>query len=352
MRIAFVLPSLANKAPIIVAHDLILAIVRQGAATCIVYHFDDIRELEFPCETRHITSLMKLDFTGFDIIHTHMLRPDVLIALQHRKFRQAKLVSTLHSYMDKDLANTYSSVLAFFAQKIWIYGLRKFDKVVCLSKDMQQYYSNFIAKEKLTFIYNGRALKEEQQNIQIPQGESESLIALKSRYKVIGAAGGLSKIKGYDQIIKAVSLSNNFAAVIIGDGREKEALIDLATQLNVSERVIFLGYKPNVRDYYNFFDLYAVTSHSEGFSLVLLEAASAGIPTVCSDLNIFKEIFNDQQVVYYRLSDVADLHRAFKYAVEQAEKLSINIHNKFISSYTSDVMAANYLNVYKTLVNS
>jgi len=350
MKIAFVLPSLANKGPVIVAHDLVKAMVKKSNITCVVFYFDEIRELEFDCETIHITR-SQINFEGFDIVHTHMLRPDIYTILQRKKFPRAKIISTLHNYMDKDLANSHGALIAFFTARIWCYMLNRFDKVVCLSNDMKTFYSKFIRPDKLTYIYNGRWLPEKNDGRTVPDADKEVIEQLKIAYRIIGGIGFLTKRKGFEQLVKVLAVNPAYALVIIGDGPEKANLIKLAEELRVSDRCFFPGYRANAKDYFPLFDIYGMTSLSEGFPLVLLEAASFGLPAICSDLPVFKEVFTDKEVFSYRLSDIADLSRQLDAVWEAREMLSINIYEKFKELYTAEMMADNYIKLYKQLLN-
>lgn len=350
MKIAFVLPSLANKGPVIVAHDLVKAMVKKKDITCVVFYLDEIKELEFDCETIHITR-KQMNFEGFDIIHTHMLRPDIYTALQRKKFPHAKIISTLHNYMDKDLANSHGPFIAFFTTRIWCYLLNKFDKVVCLSNDMKTFYSKFIRPDKLTYIYNGRWLPEKNDRQTIPDADKVAIEQLKASYRIIGGIGLLTKRKGFEQLVKVLAVNPAYALVIIGDGPEKVNLMKLAEDLQVSDRCLFPGYRANAKDYLPLFDIYGMTSLSEGFPLVLLEAASFGLPAICSDLPVFKEVFTNKEVFSYRLSDIADLSQQLNAVWEAREMLSINIYQKFKELYTAEMMADNYIKLYKQLLN-
>lgn len=346
MNVAFVLPSLANKGPVIVARDMVHAMMQYGNVHVVVYYIDDIRELTFNCETVRVTSPLKMDFSGFDIVHTHMLRPDVFVALNRRKYRQTKIVSTIHSYMDKDLTNSYGKLVAFFTRRVWCIMLNRFDRVVCLSEDMMKYYSHYIRPERLTYIYNGRfPIDQEQQ----PVVESGIIATLKQQYKVIGAIGNLTRIKGFEQLVSVLTMNPAYALIVIGEGPEKAPLQQQAEQLGVSDRCLFLGYKPNAKEYFPYFDIYAVTSHSEGFPLVLLEAASFGKPTVCSDLAVFKEILTPEEVVFYHLYDLDDLSRALDEVIERSTVLSGKIYHKFNAAYTAEIMCQKYIQLYHKL---
>ena len=78
MRIAYILSSLANSGPIIVAYDLVQLMIRNGHSVE-VFYFDDKTDLDFPCATHRIKMKSRFPFSGgFDMIHCHGLRPDIL----------------------------------------------------------------------------------------------------------------------------------------------------------------------------------------------------------------------------------------------------------------------------------
>jgi phosphatidylinositol alpha-1,6-mannosyltransferase len=109
--------------------------------------------------------------------------------------------------------------------------------------------------------------------------------------RVILTVGRLQKRKGHDQLIRA--LPQVAAAVphvhyaIIGDGKERQALEDLAVELNVADRVQFVGEIDDadmIRAYQQC-DIFALPNRQiggdiEGFGIVLLEAQSCGKPVL------------------------------------------------------------------------
>lgn len=89
----------------------------------------------------------------------------------------------------------------------------------------------------------------------------------------ISAIGRLDKIKGYDILIKECSkLSFDYRVHIIGDGPQKEELQALIHTLCLSQKVFLLGFRQDIPDLMNTSDLVVISSHSEGFSVSMIEA--------------------------------------------------------------------------------
>jgi glycosyltransferase involved in cell wall biosynthesis len=147
MKIAMILPSLAQKGPIIVAKDIIEQLKNDFYFE--IFYFDDIIELNFPCKVTQIDKYYKIE--GFDIIHSHMLRPDFYNSKDKENVIK---ISTLHNYMYADLGDTYGRFIGYIYEKIWCYKLRKFDRIVTLSNNMKNYYMARIPSEKFNVIYS------------------------------------------------------------------------------------------------------------------------------------------------------------------------------------------------------
>jgi glycosyltransferase involved in cell wall biosynthesis len=105
--------------------------------------------------------------------------------------------------------------------------------------------------------------------------------------KVVVTAGRLDEGKGHARMVRA------FAAVadrhpdwqlhIYGSGPARPAVEALVTELGLEEQVRLLGYAHDLRAVLAQASVFALTSHTEGFSMVLTEAMSVGVPPVAMD---------------------------------------------------------------------
>ena len=94
---------------------------------------------------------------------------------------------------------------------------------------------------------------------------------------VVGWMGRLDPVKGVDVLLHACVGMGQVHVAIAGDGPLRADLEYLSGSLGLRERVRFLGFM-DPREFLACIDLLAITSHSEGLPLVLLEAMFAGIP--------------------------------------------------------------------------
>ncbi|OGP30994.1 MAG: hypothetical protein A2073_01515 [Deltaproteobacteria bacterium GWC2_42_11] len=96
----------------------------------------------------------------------------------------------------------------------------------------------------------------------------------------------MTQQKGFDYLLKAFSivLSEGIACriVIMGKGKEEGFLKKLAKQLNISDRVDFLGFQQNPYRYMLHSTVFVLSSLYEGFPNVLLEALALGVPSIAA----------------------------------------------------------------------
>jgi len=107
------------------------------------------------------------------------------------------------------------------------------------------------------------------------------------RVPMILAIGRLAPEKGIDALLRAFALISNKCQVwrlaIVGDGPERAALVGLRDELQLSERVDFVGEVRDVEYWLARAGLVVHASRREGFPNVVLEAMAMGAPVICTD---------------------------------------------------------------------
>jgi len=347
MRIAFILPSLRRSGPIIVARDIVSQIYKK--ANVDVYYFDDITELEFDCNAHKINYSTKIDFDKYDIIHSHGYRANKYI-WKNKKIIKGKTITTIHGDLRFDLLYTYNIIISLIFRWIWLFFIRSQDKVVVLSKSiMDSYYRKYIKKEKLTYIYNGRPLVKYSL---IDEDDMHIINNIKkNKYKIIGANAGLNNRKGLKFIISVLPIMPDYVFILIGRGKERENLIKLAKRLGVSDRCYFLGYKNNATNYLQYYDIYAMPSITEGFGLALIEAAFAKKSCVCSNLDVFKELYTNDEVTFCNPRHRQSLKNAIEEAYNKREEKCEKAYKRAVENYTVEIMGQRYMDLYNHLYN-
>lgn len=108
---------------------------------------------------------------------------------------------------------------------------------------------------------------------------------------VVGSVGRVARIKNYELALEALALLNNNGQethfVCYGRFDEKDAycaeLLTLADQLQIADKVHFMGNTIQVAKDIKAFDVFLMPSTTEGFGMAAIEAQAAGIPTLLSN---------------------------------------------------------------------
>lgn len=117
-------------------------------------------------------------------------------------------------------------------------------------------------------------------------------------FKIV-SVGRLSPEKGFDLLIKAVAeLAPKYPQLklyILGDGPLKGTLKSLVEQLGIQNHVYFLGQRRNPFFIVKRADVFALTSHYEGQSMVILEALTVGTHVLASDITANRYVLEDEK---------------------------------------------------------
>lgn len=339
-QIAIILPSLKNVGPNKVALTIINENLNSKDINFKVFYVKEIIELDFPCETEKLTFRNLRKLYNYDVIHSHMLRPDIINAFL--PFYKGVKLSTIHNIVTEDLFYTHGKFVSELVSRMWCKVWSKLDKVVVLSEFAKKFYiTKKLDKNKITIISNG-VEKHDNLNPLTPEDRS-LLVEFKGTKKLVGSICLANPRKGLEQVIKALSKLPDHKFVIIGDGPVVKELQHLANEYGVLERFLVIGYRENARAFLDYIDYFIVPSRSEGFPLALLEAAMAKKKIICSSLPIFKEVFEDDEVSFFELDNINSLEAAIINADNN------NIESAFTRSsinYSGTAMAGKYKNCY------
>ncbi len=105
--------------------------------------------------------------------------------------------------------------------------------------------------------------------------------------KNILAVGRLSYQKGFNLLIEIAEKTKNiipdWKINIVGDGEDKEYLLQLIKEKKLQEYVNILPYHKDIESLYLSSSIYAMTSRFEGLPMVLLESQNYGLPAIAFD---------------------------------------------------------------------
>ena len=157
-------------------------------------------------------------------------------------------------------------------------------KVIALSVGVKE---NLVARygvknKKVQVIYNPVDLDYIEQAMLEPIAEKYQTLFSSDR-KVIVTAGRLVKEKDHITLLRAfhqVVQQVPSELIILGEGELEASLKTLAKELNIDEHVHFVGFQQNPYNFFHQADVFTLTSITEGFGHVLVEAMATQTPVV------------------------------------------------------------------------
>jgi glycosyltransferase involved in cell wall biosynthesis len=97
----------------------------------------------------------------------------------------------------------------------------------------------------------------------------------------IGCVAGLRPVKDLPLLVRACAGVNaRFKLVIVGEGPERQNILDAAEAMAIEDQVILPGFLPEPHRYMGLFDIFALSSKSEQAPISVIEAMAAGLPIV------------------------------------------------------------------------
>jgi len=102
---------------------------------------------------------------------------------------------------------------------------------------------------------------------------------------LFGCVAALRPVKNHVGLLRAFATATTVskktaALVLVGDGALTAELESLATDLQISDRVYFLGRRIDISELLQCFDAFVLNSDTEGLSYAVLEAMSCGLPLI------------------------------------------------------------------------
>jgi glycosyltransferase involved in cell wall biosynthesis len=175
--------------------------------------------------------------------------------------------------------------------------------------------------------YRGRVFLVPNSLVQHPRLDAGQVRALRARlgaedrHFLIGAVGRLADRKGFDVLIRAFTTAGlpDSRLVIAGEGSERRRLEKLA-----DDRVSLIGFRHDVKDFYQAFDVFVCPSSYEPFGRVIVEALDGGVPVIASDVEGPQDLAGRYPIEIIPRNDVAALSEALRRA-HQAGRRRVNV---------------------------
>lgn len=275
-----------------------------------------------------LISLQKIE--KFDIFHSHNHYAANIAKITSLIFR-VKTVQTVHGYI-KPIGRLNHYVSDYFIS-------------------VNEYIYDYLVKQKKKSI---------EKVILLRSGVPRKLVnknKVNEKLRII-SAGRLIPEKGFDVFIKAISklkVSDLERAefLIAGCGEYEMELKKLANEQKV--QISFIGEVKDFKSFLGSTDIFVLASQSEGFPLVIVEAALYNNLIICSNFIGYDSILKDKiNCLIFNIDDSEELAEKISYAINNYNNLDPMINNLLelvIKEFNLKKMVEKTLNFYNEILN-
>lgn len=239
------------------------------------------------------------------------------------------------------------------------------DRVIAVSDVLAKKMQSFVhTKKKIKVIANG--VDTARFSAAGYDGSLHRELSLNPGTPLIGSTGRLETVKGYDVMIRAYTEllrvypgSTGTPAphlILIGEGSQKANLKRLAQESGVSDRIHFLGLRDDIQQCLSAFDIFTMSSHSEGTSVSLLEAMSCSLCPIVTDVGGNRAVLGSS--LQHRLvppDNPQALGQAWKSALEDPARRqtdALRARQIVEEKFSLDAMVRRYENLYEDVLRT
>lgn len=226
-------------------------------------------------EVKHLCKINR-----YDLLHCHSPIGSVVARIA-AKGRVKKVIYTAHGFHFYKGAPIINWMIFFPIEYIFSFIT---DVLITINKEDFEFAQKHMHAKKVEYV-PGIGIETEKYVLnKFDKKRKRKELGLDDEKIMILSVGELNDNKNHEIIIKALAELNSdkLHYFIAGIGQKKEYLEKLAQSLNVN--LSLLGYRSDVAELLNCADIYAFPSKREGLSVALMEAMSAGLPVVASNI--------------------------------------------------------------------
>ncbi|MFB6347326.1 MAG: glycosyltransferase family 4 protein, partial [bacterium] len=234
------------------------------------------------------------------------------------------------------------------------------DRVVALSNQdrREQIELNLGPEDKFSVVQNGINFEAYNQNDFDTEISDLPGLPVETEGPVILNVGRLVREKGQATLIEAVhQLRSNYPgvmALLVGDGPNRDHLLNKIDRLDLEEHVKLVGSVSNVEPYYHRADLFCFPSQYESQGMAVMEAMAAGLPVISTIEGGLAELIEPgKNALVVRPGEPDEITSAVSDLLDNDQKrrrLAEAAQETIRGSYTLDALTNRTISLYRTVL--
>jgi glycosyltransferase involved in cell wall biosynthesis len=282
---------------------------------------------------------------SFDLLHCHTGRAHSMAVLATLLGRKPIVVTRRVDLLPR--ASSFNR---------WKY--RRVDTVVCASKWIAKVLQDWgVPPEGMEVIYEA-VPDDPRLPREVCRHQLWERTGITGDKKIIGNIAALVEHKDHATLLSAakqvVERRRDAAVVIVGEGRLKDRLLRLRSDLGLTGAVHFIGFVPQAHRLLPGFDLLTLSSRTEGLGTIVLDAGLAGVPVVATAAGGLREAVLDGQTgLLAPVANAGALAASLLRLLDDpalAERLARAARRRTETEFTVADMTTRYVEIYESLL--
>ena len=305
-----------------------------------------------PYETELASKMVDVvRFEKLDILHVHYAIPHASAAFMAKQILKSHginipFVTTLHG-TDITLVGRDPSF-----EPVITFCINESDAVTAVSESLKEAtYKHFSITRDIHVI----------PNFVVPETEKTlSMEHMRLKYaaegeRIVCHISNFRKVKRVEDVLRVFSLVNNeipSKLIFVGDGPERYNCERLSRELNLCDKIIFLGKLRDTKHVLQIADVFLLPSETESFGLAALEAMAVGVPVISSNTGGIPEVnIHGFSGYLSNVGDVKDMAKNMIHLLHTDNLPSFKINAKERSKeFSLDKILPLYEEIYRNLV--
>ena len=287
----------------------------------------------------------------FDIIHIHGFPANFYGTFAGKLSNIKVIIRTEHNIENRN--GISNLVRCIFRDILGCFH----NHIICVADNVRISHQKFkiLSKKKHITIYNGV-----ENNLKFADKKNTNYFKefhITNDTPVVGIIGSLTDQKGHEVFFDALArIPKNqygFKAIVVGGGPRLYRLKQLVREYKLDESVQFTGVRKDVKELLHFFDFVCLSSHWEGFPMVILEAMAARKPVVSTLVGGVGEAVVDRHTgLLVPPKDPDKLAEAIKTMIDNPKlriKMGLNGYKRYKKLFSLDRFIKNTEYLYEML---
>ena len=284
----------------------------------------------------------------FDVIITHRFKPLYVVLIVNKLLKKpAFCISVLHANNGFD--RLYRRLLTrLFTDKYWTYvGVSE-----SVKKNLLQNTISGFTPDNVIFINNSLDIEKTTAGL-LPKATAQAKLGVDPGSFVFGTIGRLVNVKGHFYLLDAfkqfVQKNPSAKLIIIGGGALEQQMKNYLQENGLESSVILTGTVIDAYQLLKAFDVFVLSSLSEGLPLVILEAMIASLPIIATDVGGVKDTIADKgKLIPSKSTDamIAAMQEYIQLDTQQLQSLGKDLRIRAENEFS----IVNYRKNYRNLV--